>query len=76
LPDNPSESPVRSGRPQAVDVGLIEPLKRDYTKTKAKATATAEEAKKSGLLAGAGRRRSSSDMIYKETAKRRTRSDG
>lgn len=38
-----AESPILSY--EAVDVGLIEPRKRDYTKGKAKAAATAEEAK-------------------------------
>lgn len=41
-----AEAPVLSY--EAVDIGLIEPRKRDYTKGKAKA-AVAEEAKKSGL---------------------------
>jgi hypothetical protein len=41
-----AEAPVFSY--EAVDIGLIEPRKRDYTKGKAKA-AVAEEAKKSGL---------------------------
>lgn len=41
------ESPVFSY--EAVDIGLIEPRKRDYTKGKAKAAAVAEEAKESGL---------------------------
>ena len=41
------ESPVFSY--EAVDIGLIEPRKRDYSSGKAKAAAVAEEAKESGL---------------------------
>ncbi len=42
-----AETPILSY--EAVDVGLIEPRKRDYTKGKAKAAAVAEEAKQAGL---------------------------
>lgn len=41
------EAPILSY--EAVDIGLIEPRKRDYTKGKAKVAAVAEDAKKSGL---------------------------
>jgi hypothetical protein len=46
LPNGRRESPILSY--EAVDVGLIEPRKRDYTSGKAK-SAVAQQAEKSGL---------------------------